>query len=313
MSIRHLETLIAVAESGTFVDAAESVHLTPAAVSQQMKGLEVELGISLFNRNKRTPRLNPMGHMLVPKAREIVLAYRNLIPSLTGEGAVHDEITIGAVPTTMTGLIPRAMKSLRAAYSGLHVRIVPGLSADLLPQVDRGFLDAAIISEPANVYGHLSWRAFAEEPLIVLASLEDPHDDPKALLEGSPFIRFSRRAWVGQLIDEWLRGQKLRISESMELDTLESISTMVLNNLGVAIVPKRCVPSPRPLPLKRVPLGPTAKPRRLGVLSRQDTSKFRLIDIIVAELTRLVELSGEVTVLRDPKRAEIDATEEDGH
>lgn len=299
MSIRRLQTLIAVAEQGTFAKAAEAVYLTPAAVSQQMKALEDELGVALFDRDRRTPTLTPVGHAMIPKAREVMLAYRGLIGSVTGEGELHDEMTIGAVPTTMAGLVPRVMSSLREVHSAVRIRIVPGLSADLLPQVDRGFLDAAIMSEPTHVYGHLRWRPFAEEPLIVLAPPDAPGDDPRTLLETYPFIRFNRRAWVGQQIDEWLRGQDLNISETMELDTLESISTMVFHGLGVSIVPKRCVPSSRPFNLKRILLASTVRPRLLGILCRRDSEKYRLIDILLEEMIRLVEESGQVRALRE--------------
>ena len=140
----------------------------------------------------------------------------------------------------------------------------------------------------------LSWRAFAEEPLILLASLEEESDDPEWLLESRPFIRFNRRAWLGRQIDEWLQANKLNIREGRELDTLESISSMVFFQLGVSIVPRRCVPSARPLPLKRIPLGPSARPRILGVVARKDGSKFQLLEVLLAELVELVKSAGEV-------------------
>ena len=103
MSLRRLKTLIAVAECGSFVKAANSTFLTPAAVSQQMKTLEEEMGVALFDRKNRTPTITPLGSALVSRAREIVRAYDNMVRSVTGEGALEDDLAIGAVPTTMTG------------------------------------------------------------------------------------------------------------------------------------------------------------------------------------------------------------------
>ncbi|MEO8938262.1 MAG: LysR family transcriptional regulator [Burkholderiaceae bacterium] len=290
MSLRQLKTLIAVAELGSFGKAAEAIFLTPAAVSQQMKALETELGVALFDRHKRTPGLTPLGYALVPKAREVVKAYAAMIRPSVADFQLHDEITIGAVPTTMTGLIPRTVKALRDIYGGLHIRIVPGLSSELLRQVERGFLDAAILSWPANLYGHLHWRVFAEEELIVIAHRDEIEDEACALLQNRPFIRFNRRAWVGQQIEAWLLERKICVRESMELDTLESIDMMVHYGLGVSIVPRRCVLPPHTLDLKYVSLDPPSAPRLLGLLSRQDTEKSALIDIVLAELARQAQL-----------------------
>lgn len=298
--VRRFKTLLAIAELGTFAEAANSVHLTPAAVSQQMKALEEELGVALFDRTKRPPELSPMGYALVPKARELVRAYEELVPSLLGEMTSVENLTIGAVPTTITGLMPKALKALQDSYEKLHIRLYPGLSEELYTQVDRGFLDAAVMTEPGNIYDHLHWRPFAEEPLMVLASLDIASSDPIELLQNNPYIRFSRRAWVGRFIDTWLRDNQIQVHEGTELDSLEAISAMVLHNLGVSIVPMRCSDSPRPLPLKRIPLPSSAKPRVLGVLSRRDSSRSNLVKIFHEEVVRIVVSEGRVRVIQEP-------------
>lgn len=302
MSIRRLKTLISIAERGTFAGAAEVMLISQAAVSQQMKALEDELQVALFDRSKRSPRLNPTGRALVPKARAVVEAYEGMTDTLAGDGHVAGELTLGAVPTTMTGLVPRVTARLRAASPGLRLRIVPGLSAELLAQVDRGYLDAAITTRPGFVPEHLDWRAFAAEPFVLLAPADSPSDDPEELLRGQPYLRFTRRAWMGNQIDEWLQRRRIQVQESMELDTLESIATMVFNGLGVSIVPKPCVPGPRPLPLKQLPLDPSAGARILGLVSRRDTAKARPITVLFDELVALVDATGEVEVVREAVR-----------
>ena len=301
MSIRRLKTLIAIAEKGTFAAAAETVFVSHAAVSQQMKALEDDFQVALFDRTKRSPELNPLGQALVRRAREVVHTYDNMVQSIIGEEGLMGELSIGVLPTTITGLVPQAIRIMKNSYPRLHIRVTPGLSADVLPQVDRGGLDAAIISEPPFLPKHMNWRPFAEEPLILLAPANETSDDPEFLLKNRPYIRFNRRAWVGQMIEQWLQERKLTVSESMELDTLEAISSMVYNELGVSIVPKRCVPSPHPLPVKRIPLdkatGETARPRLLGLASRTDTTKFKFIDVLYAELVALVEAAGEVKAI----------------
>ena len=297
MTIRRLRTLIAVAEEGTFAGAAQTVFVSQAAVSMQMKSLEQEVGAPLFDRRRRPPALNPLGLALVPRAREILHAYDELLRSATGTSGLSGELTIGAVPTTMTGVVPKAISGLRAAYPMLHIKVVPDLSAQLLPQVDRGHLDAAIVSKPLYPISQLEWIPFASEPLIVLAAMDAPNDDPQTLLEESPFIRFNRQAWVGRLIDDWLRKQRIQVREVMELDTLEAISSMVYHGLGVSIVPHRCVPSPSPLPLKRIPLAAPEHARILGVIMRPDCPNRRLVEVFIEELVHQVREAGQVRVL----------------
>ena len=290
MSIRRLRTLVAVAEQGSFGLAAESVSISQAAVSLQMKALEDELQVTLFDRSKRPPILNSTGLALVEKAREAIRAYDELAQSVTRHDILAGELALGAMPTTMTGVVPKAMSALREIYPELRIHVVPNHATDQLPQFERGLLDAAIISQPPHLPEYLDYKPFAEEPLVILAPLDCPWDTPEELLANYPFIRFDRKQWVGQLIDDWLRSEGIQINDLMELDTIESVSNMVYHNLGVTIIPKQCIASPNPIPLKTVPLGPSAPPRVLGLLVRRDTPKSRLTDVLFDQLVNLVEM-----------------------
>lgn len=290
MSIRLLKTLIAVADHGTFSAAAEAIFITHAAVSQQMKALEAEWQVALFDRSRRTPQLTPLGRALVAKARTVTAAYDNIVPSVAGGEGFAGELTLGAVPTTLTGLIPLAITLLKKRFGDLHVRVVPGLTADLVAQVERGALDAAVITRPHSVQANHFWREIAREPFELLAAPHIASDDPRELLKTRPFIRFSRRAIVGGMIEDWLQGEGIAVRDGMELENLESISSMVLSDLGVSIVPKRSVTEPNPLPLRRLSLGPRAKTRLLGLLTHPDSIKTGLLDILYGTLLEAVAI-----------------------
>ncbi|MFK5980395.1 MAG: LysR substrate-binding domain-containing protein [Rhizobiaceae bacterium] len=285
-----LKTLIAVEENGTFSAAADAVYVTHAAVSQQMKTLEDMWQVDIFDRSKRPPSLTPTGRALVAKAREVVWNYNNLVASVVGDDGLNGELFLGAVPTTLTGLVPLAISNLKAAFPDLHVHVVPGLTYNLLRSIDRGSIDAAIISKPNLIQKSYNWQAVASEPLQLLASVETESDDPNYLLQNNPFIRFSRDAVVGELIENWLQENRIQVVDIMELESLEAISSMVLSNLGVSIAPKRCVQNMNPLPLKRIPLSKSGPVRHLGLFSRKDSTKSRVVDEVLRFLLEAVEI-----------------------
>lgn len=289
MSIRTLRTLIAVADRGTFSAAAKQVFITHAAVSQQIKALEEEWKVALFDRSHRTPTLTPAGRALVAKARDVVFAYDSMVPSVLGSQGVHGVLSLGAVPTTLTGLVPQAIAKLKDAYPTLHVSVVPGLTTSLIQQVQHGTMDVALVSKPQFVPRDLIWYELAQEPLELLASVQCEENDPIVLLENNPFIRFSRQAVIGGMIETWLQENKIAVRESMELESLEAISSMVYYNMGVSIVPRPCVPPPVPLDLKHLPLGSgRGLQRSLGCIARSDGVKLRAIEEMHVRLIEII-------------------------
>lgn len=150
MTIRLLRTLVATAGARTFSAAADVVHVTHAAVSQQMQTLEVDLGIALFNRSSRTPELTPIAHQIVAKARQLISDYDNLVPPVLANGGLSGVVRLGALGTTLTGLTPQAMAVLKAQFPKVRLHIRLGLTRDLLADIERGTLDAAIITNPIS-------------------------------------------------------------------------------------------------------------------------------------------------------------------
>ena len=286
MELRHLRTLIAVADYRTFVAAGQAIGLTQSAVSLHIKALEETLGTKLFDRARRPPVLNAHGRALVERAREIVGLCEQI-----GDGFARDEISgvldLGAVGTILTGILPKALASLATSHARLRIRVTGGLSAELASAVAKGELDAAIVTEPLQVAAGLDWHPFAREPLMVIAPQDTQGETDQTLLESRPFIRFKRHAWAGQLIDTHLRDRGIRVIQGMEIDSLEAISAMVSHGLGVSVVPQRCLGEPFPPNIRKVPFGDPPLFRVLGLLERSSNPRTRLTRALYEELRRL--------------------------
>ncbi|MEM6467124.1 MAG: LysR substrate-binding domain-containing protein, partial [Pseudomonadota bacterium] len=216
----------------------------------------------------------------VAKARDLIAQYDGLVPSVLADGGLNGQIKLGAIGTTLTGLTPRAMAALKERVPGIGLHIRPGLTGAMLAELERGTLDAALVTKPGLTPSGLTFRPLAQEPMHLITALEEPDDDPLTLLRTRPYIRFNRTAVLGCLIDTWLLSKRIRVTEAMELDSAESIESMVQANLGVSIVPELAVPPPQTILVKRVALGAEAPVRVVGLAYRQDTIRPRAIDAV---------------------------------
>lgn len=284
MSIQLLKTLIAIAEEGSFSAAADRICVSQAAIGQQTKRLEETFEVALFDRSQRIPQLNTLGKALVPKAQLVVQSYETILDDLTGDAQFSGELSLGAVPSTVRELIPRSIKRLMSNYPDLRIRVVPGLSGELYDQVMRGALDAAVVSKPSSMDRNLSWFPFAEEELVLLTSPDVKGNDPMQLLREMPYIRHTKRAAMGMVVEQWLLQNNVSVREVMVMESTETLSSMVAHDLGVSIVPNLCMPDPTFASLRKLSLGPTTIPRILGILTRSDCSKIHVVDRLLEQI-----------------------------
>lgn len=282
-NIQNIQTFLAIADSGSFSGAAKAVHRTQSAVTMQVKALEASLGVELFDRSRRPPVLNDAGRAFAEKAKEVLQAFNRLLAE-ADEQSIGGHLRLGAVPSVITGLIPKALVALRSKYPKLHIELTMGLSAELVKQVRQGVLDAAVVSELLESRSGLQWFPFAREPLVLIAPLDAPDLSAEQLLGSYPFIRYTRAAWVGKLIDRYIKRRRLPVNETMMLDTLEAITTMVHYGLGVSIVPLRCATAAIDLPVRRIAFKGASAQRVLGLVQSVGHPKATLVGALLSEL-----------------------------
>ncbi|WP_434457285.1 LysR family transcriptional regulator [Stutzerimonas urumqiensis] len=236
--MRELKTFVAVARHGTFAAAGQHVGLTQSAVSAQMRALERQLGVALFERSGRSAVLNAAGRHALPLAEQILALFSQMARP---DDAAHwrGELRIGAIATVQTGLLPDALPRFRQQAPHIELKLVPGVSLDLLSQLDAGELDLALlIKPPFPLPKELLEVPLAREPFVLVLPDHLAGDDPIALLANQPLVRYDRRSFGGRLVERFLRQQRLQVRESLELDELEAIVRMVEAGMGVALIPR---------------------------------------------------------------------------
>ena len=286
MEVRQFKTLVAIADYGSFAAAADAVGLTQSAISLQIKTLEDELGFELFDRRHRPPVLNEKGVLLVEHARTIVTTCES-ITRLGSDDLLKGTLTFGAVPTSLASIVPEALSAMRAQHPNLHISVKSGLSFELAGQVRNGELDAALVTEPAQLSNGVETHLISREPLVVIAPPQLDGITDQELLNAAPFIQFNKRAWAGQQIHQHLRDRKIHVEIAMEIDSLEAIARMVLHGLGVSVIPVAARTPQIASGLKWVPFGNPPLFRNLVLIERSTRPKKALVQALINNLERI--------------------------
>jgi DNA-binding transcriptional LysR family regulator len=282
MDTLFLETLIAVIDGGTLVDAARRMNITPGAVAQRVRALEEEIGTRLVMRAGRAVRPTEAGAMVALRARSVLRDIDNLRFS-SSPVELAGELRIGAISTALTGMLPAILERLRQSHPQIDVFLEPGTSERLFRRVQKGELDASIIIRPPfALQKSQEWLGLRSEPLVVIAPAALTQDDPHELLLSQPFIKYDHNQWGGYAAHRYLQQAGLAPKMRLELDALDAIAVMVDRGLGVSLVPDWAPPWPAGLSLKKIPVPLSGQRREVGVLSNKGSSHIQLVNAFLA-------------------------------
>ncbi|AWS45250.1 LysR family transcriptional regulator [Streptosporangium sp. 'caverna'] len=168
MELRHLEHFLAVADTGSFTQAARNLHVVQSGVSATIKVLEHELGSSLFVRTPQAVSLTAAGRAFLPRARETLSAARAAKDAVhRTQGTLHGEVTVGTLTSIDVVDLAGLLGALRERHPAVTVRLraAAGGSADLAQQLRDGRIDVAFLSLPDPLPTGLLARPLAYAPL----------------------------------------------------------------------------------------------------------------------------------------------------
>jgi len=284
--ISELRTLLAVARYGTFAAAGARIGLTQAAVSGHIRRLEAALGFALFERTGRSAVLNAAGLRTLARAEDIVTRFDQL-GEPTGDEDWTGSLKIGAIASVQPTALARALMQFRQRFPRCRVHLSPGVSLNLMDQVDAGELDLAILIRPAfDLPGDMQWRPLLREDYVLLAPSAMAGDDWRRLLGEQPFIRYDRGSFGGRQVQRFLREASVQVLEWIEIDDIQAMVSLVAKGLGVAIVPLTEAIRPLPPGVRPISLGPQAIYREIGVLHRRpftSTAVTGLVDCLLSD------------------------------
>jgi len=238
LSLRDLEYVVAVADHGSFVRAAEQCHVAQPSLSMQVSKVEARLNTALFERTTRRLIVTPNGQRVVEQMRRVLVEARAIF-ALAGEsqkpfGAV---LRLSAISTLGPYVFPCILRDLRSRYPGLSLVLGEGKTEDLLRALLQGDIDAALVLTHRSETGVTGMPIF-REPFVLAC----PEDHPACAPDGGGWEGLTARERL--LLDEGhcLRDQALAACSDIapsnrHATSLETLKYMVAAGEGCTLIP----------------------------------------------------------------------------
>ncbi len=280
MQTRSLETLVRIEQVQSFSKAAELQNMTLSALSMQMKSLETQLDVQLFDRSFRPPKLTPLGRSIAAQAAR-VLNEQNALTGLCGrDRELVGRFRLGLISSVSVRLLPKFLSRIRQDAPRASFELTTGLSEDLSEQVLQGVIDAAVMTSAPSPPEGLRFDAIAREEMAFAAPRQYAATAIEDLARHLPFIHFRPSTGIGNLIADHVRCHTNKPRETIILDNLEASMEFVKAGLGYTLLP---LPDVQRCSDDRVHIfAGNGNPmhRELALVSRQDSSHGRWIQAI---------------------------------
>ncbi|MFT5480230.1 MAG: LysR family hydrogen peroxide-inducible transcriptional activator, partial [Bacteroidia bacterium] len=151
ISLIQLEYLVALDEHRHFIKAAESCFVTQPTLSMQIKKLEEELGVLLFDRSKQPILPTDIGVLVVKQAKEVLNETRRIDNILQEyKGTVKGDIFLGIIPTISPYLMPHLISKLSKTYPELRLHVRELMTHEIIHELEEDHLDVGIVSTPLD-------------------------------------------------------------------------------------------------------------------------------------------------------------------
>lgn len=270
MTVKQLRAFLAVAQSLSFAQACERLHLSQPALSLAIKTLEESLGGQLLVRTTRSVALTPEGETLLPIARRLLADWDDAEELLHQHFTLQlGKVAIAAMPSFASNLLPVALKAFRDRHPKVNVAVHDVINEQVLEMVRSHRVELGIAFEPSSLEG-LAFTPFYSDRFVAVVpagcALAERDTVSWAELLGEPFITLQRPSAVRLLLEDSVAARHGHLPVAFESHQLVTVGRMVAQGLGVSAVPSLCIQQMEELGARCVPLDAPQVERRVGLL-----------------------------------------------
>lgn len=273
MTVKQLRAFLAVAQTLSFAQACEHLHLSPPALSLTIKSLEDSLGGRLLNRTTRSVSLTPEGETLLPLARRLLASWDDAEDELRQRFSLqHGRVALAAMPSFAGNLLPVALRRFRERYPGIGVSVHDVVNEQVMDMVQSGAVELGIAFAP-EPSSPLDFQMLYLDRFVAVVPADSPLAKRHALrwrdLLDQPFVTLQRPSTVRVMLEEHLRRSGWRLPVAFESHQLSTVGRMVAEGLGVSAVPALCREQMHELGARCLTLQDPAIERPVGLITRR--------------------------------------------
>ena len=253
-SLRALECLVAVADTGSITEAARLMHLTQPAVSHQLAELERETRTALLHRRPRGVSLTPAGNAALPHARRTLESAASAVASARAVGdGTGGSLRVACVQSLTVPLISPVLREWhrRRPHIGVSLRESTVL-AEMLSFIDTGAVDIALLPAPVP-QGYVTTMV-AEEEIVLTASLDHPLARSRDVriqdLDGVALVHFAPENGLGEWLDRSFADAGVRPEPVMRTAITSAAPQLAAAGLGVSVTPVSAVSAGLPASIR---------------------------------------------------------------
>jgi DNA-binding transcriptional LysR family regulator len=238
-TFRQLRVFNEVARQLSFVRAAENLHLTPPAVTMQIKELESQVGMPLFDRSGKKVSLTTTGEYMVVYARKILALLKDAEDaSARLQRAEIGLLTVGMVSTAKYFMM-RMLSDFRERHAGVDIRVCTGNREQLVKMLQNNEVDIAVMGQPPT---ELQTRTepFAAHPLVFVAASDHPLVEREQLtaddLRPYEFIVREQGSGTRVAMQKFFTDHRVEPRLQMQVNSNETLKQAVMAGLGLGFV-----------------------------------------------------------------------------
>lgn len=240
-TLRQLQYLVALADTGGFRRAAETAHVSQPTLSSQIRALEQRLGVELVERGRTRVLLTPAGQETVARARVVLRDVRDIVDLAERSRSPFEGTTrLGVLPTIGPYLLPHVLPGLHHRHPALRLYIREAMRRELMPALTGGALDLAVLPLPVDDPEIEAERLFQEPLLLAVASdhpLADRNPVRRSDLAGAPVLALERGHQLHDAVRALAEDCGAELRSEFEGTSLDTLRQMVGMGVGIAFLP----------------------------------------------------------------------------